>query len=43
MIDAQRQSVLLAEISAVLVDDGQPVGVRVLAKADVGTRTRHFG
>ena len=35
VVDAHRQRVFFAQVAAVLVDDRQPVGVRVLAEADL--------
>ena len=40
MIDAHRQRIFLADVAARLVDHRQPVGVGVLAEADVGAGSR---
>ena len=41
MVDAHRQRVLLAQVAARGIDHGQPVGVGVLAEADVGAGVGH--
>ena len=41
MVDAHGQRILLADVAARLVDHGQPVGVGVLAEADVGAGVGH--
>ena len=41
VLNAHRHGILLAQVAARAVDHGQPVGVRVLAEADVGPGLRH--
>ena len=41
VIDAQSERVFLAEIVARFVDDRQPIGIGILAKADVGSGLAH--
>src|SRR6187397_476444 len=42
MIDAQRDGVFLAHIPALLIDNCQPVCIRVLAKTNVSRGRCHF-
>ena len=41
LLDAHGQRIFLAQIAARFVDDGQPIGVRILAEADVAPLARH--
>ena len=41
MIDTQRERIFFAQIIPVLIDDGQPIGVRILAETNVGFGCRH--
>ena len=42
MQGAKREGVFLADVRAVLIDDGEPVGVWVLREADIGAGLRGF-
>ena len=40
MVDTEGERVFFADVAAALIDDGQAIGVGILAKADVRTRRR---
>ncbi len=37
VVHAQRERVFFAEVASVLIDNRQPVGIRILTKADIGS------